>query len=96
MKRRRTENHGKGLYFHVGKLKRRAIPEPKRGHVSTSGPIYGSEGGNSCQPWRPTSTPLKSVSHLTNEVENEIPYMRLDKLDKPHGVQSYGPVYLVT
>ncbi|KAF7134739.1 hypothetical protein RHSIM_Rhsim08G0245400 [Rhododendron simsii] len=94
MKQRRTENHGKGLYFHVGKLKRRAIPEPKRGHVSTSGPIYGSEGGNSCQPRRPTSTPLKSVSHLTNEVENEIPYMRLDKLDNPHGVRSYGPVYL--
>lgn len=69
------------------------IPEPKRGHVSTSGPIYGSGGGFSCQPRRPTSAPLKTVSHLTNEVENEIPYMRLDN---PHGVQSYGPVYLVT
>ncbi|KAG5538047.1 hypothetical protein RHGRI_025213 [Rhododendron griersonianum] len=71
------------------------IPKPKRS-LTASGPISGSGGSTSCRFRRQTSGPLKSVFHLTNEVEDEIPYMCLDKLDNPHGVQSYGPVYLVT
>uniref|UniRef100_A0A5B7BDE1 Uncharacterized protein n=1 Tax=Davidia involucrata TaxID=16924 RepID=A0A5B7BDE1_DAVIN len=75
------------------------ISNPRRGYVS--GPICGTGGGGgggaSCKPWRPTSGPLTTLFHPTKRVENEIPYMCLDQLNNhPHGVQSYGPVYLVT
>ncbi|XAR49825.1 hypothetical protein NMG60_11003978 [Bertholletia excelsa] len=75
--------------FHVSK--------PRRGHVS--GPIHTNGGGGSSdkdKPRRPMSGPLKGLFQSTKKTESGIPYMCLDKLTSPHGVQSYGPVYLVT
>ncbi|XP_059643807.1 uncharacterized protein LOC132285632 isoform X2 [Cornus florida] len=66
----------------------------KRGNAS--GPIYGSGGGASCKPRRPTSGPLTRFFHPTRRVENEMPYICLGQLNNTHDVQSYGPVYLVT
>nr|XP_023902266.1 uncharacterized protein LOC112014124 isoform X2 [Quercus suber]XP_023902267.1 uncharacterized protein LOC112014124 isoform X2 [Quercus suber]XP_023902268.1 uncharacterized protein LOC112014124 isoform X2 [Quercus suber]XP_023902269.1 uncharacterized protein LOC112014124 isoform X2 [Quercus suber]XP_023902271.1 uncharacterized protein LOC112014124 isoform X2 [Quercus suber] len=61
-----------------------------------SGPIHGSGKNNDCRYRHPTSGPITGLFNPTKRVENEISYMCLDQLDKPHDVQTYGPVYLVT
>ncbi|PSS18153.1 Regulatory protein [Actinidia chinensis var. chinensis] len=75
------------------------ISKPRGSRVSASGPIYGGSGrsgATSCKSHRQTSGPLTSLFQPTKRVEDGIPYICLDKLNNPHDVQSYGPVYLVT
>ncbi|GFZ04360.1 hypothetical protein Acr_16g0009840 [Actinidia rufa] len=75
------------------------VTKPRGSRVSVSGPIHGGGGGRvatSCKARRPTSGPITSLFQPTKRVEDEIPYICLDKLNNPHDVQSYGPVYLVT
>ena len=75
------------------------ISKPRDSRVSASGPINGGSGGSkatSCKPHRPTSGSIVSLFQPTKRVEDEIPYIFLDKLNNPRDVQSYGPVYLVT
>ncbi|XP_052183722.1 uncharacterized protein LOC127795839 isoform X3 [Diospyros lotus] len=70
------------------------------GNVSAPSPIRESGGaGATGKPRRPTSGPLTGLFqfHPTKRVENEMPYLCLDKLTTdPYDVHSYGPVYLVT
>ncbi|XP_050285100.1 uncharacterized protein LOC126724760 [Quercus robur] len=61
-----------------------------------SGPIHGSGKTNDCRYRHPTSGPITGLFNPTKRVENEISYTCLDQLDRPHDVQTYGPVYLVT
>ncbi|KAL6996181.1 hypothetical protein U1Q18_006315 [Sarracenia purpurea var. burkii] len=72
------------------------ISEPGCRHLSASGLLYGSRGRAGCKPQHPKSAPLESFFPPTKRAENEMPYVCLDKLNNPHNVQSYGPVYLVT
>lgn len=69
-----------------------SIPTLRRGH---SGPIYGNVGRTgSNRLWRQNSGPLTS---LLKRAEEQMPYICLDKLNSNlQGVESYGPVYLVT
>lgn len=69
-----------------------SVPTLRRGH---SGPIYGNGGRtDSNRVWRQNSGPLTSIFKRTEE---QMPYICLDKLNSNlHGVESYGPVYLVT
>ncbi|KAG6664974.1 hypothetical protein I3843_02G113300 [Carya illinoinensis] len=69
---------------------------PKRHLVS--GPIHGSgkTKNNDGRHGRPSSGPLTGLFNPTKRVENEIPYMCLDEVDRPQALQTYGPVYLVT
>lgn len=63
-----------------------------------SGPIHGSGKTNDGRQWhrRSTSGPLTGLFNPTKRVENGVPYVSLDQLDRPHAVHTYGPVYLVT
>ncbi|KAG6733134.1 uncharacterized protein LOC122279724 isoform X1 [Carya illinoinensis] len=63
-----------------------------------SGPIHGSGKTNDGRQWhrRSTSGPLTGLFNPTKRVENGISYVCLDQLDRPHAIQTYGPVYLVT
>ncbi|MCD7454668.1 hypothetical protein HAX54_025562 [Datura stramonium] len=73
------------------------INKPKRGCVS--GPMPGISGPDAIagRPNKPLSGPLTSLFSPMNRVDNEIPYLCLNKVkDRTPGVQSYGPVYLVT
>ncbi|KAK1360899.1 Transcription factor hamlet like [Heracleum sosnowskyi] len=69
-----------------------SIPALRRGH---SGPIYGNGGTTgSNRLWRQHSGQQTSFFKRTEE---QMPYICLDKLNTDlHGIESYGPVYLVT
>ncbi|KAL8098785.1 hypothetical protein AgCh_031488 [Apium graveolens] len=68
-----------------------SIPTLRRGH---SGPMHNGGRTGSNRLWRQNSGPLTSIFKTTEE---QIPYICLDKLNSNlHGVESYGPVYLVT
>ncbi|KAL2457379.1 uncharacterized protein Fot_30480 [Forsythia ovata] len=68
--------------------------EPRRG--TFSGPVHGSVGGITGRPRKPTSGPITGLFSSSKRVEDEVPYVSLGQLNNSHGVQSYGPVYLVT
>ncbi|KAM7471919.1 hypothetical protein LguiA_010102 [Lonicera macranthoides] len=72
------------------------LPNPKRGYVS--GPIHANGGGVIGGPKRPTSGPLTGLFNSTMKMDdkNNIPYLCLNRLNNPHSVQSYGPIYMVT
>ncbi|XP_059302974.1 uncharacterized protein LOC132055264 [Lycium ferocissimum] len=73
------------------------INKPKRGCVSGPMPGISGPGSIAVRPNKPLSGPLTSLFSPMNKVDNEIPYLCLQKVkDSTHGVQSYGPVYLVT
>ncbi|KAI3426639.1 uncharacterized protein J3R85_009840 [Psidium guajava] len=61
-----------------------------------SGPIFGASKESDAWLRRLNSGSFSGLFNPTKRVENEMRYMSLEQLDKPHGVKNYGPVYLVT
>ncbi|KAJ8553200.1 hypothetical protein K7X08_023878 [Anisodus acutangulus] len=73
------------------------INKPKRGCVSGPMPGINGPGAIAGRPNKPLSGPLTSLFSPMNRVDNEVPYLCLQKVkDSTLGVQSYGPIYLVT
>ena len=71
----------------------------RKGHVS--GPIYNNSTGKGPEYNKlrhPTSGPIMGLFKPTKKMEdeNETPYMTLHQQSNLPGVQSYGPVYMVT
>ncbi|XP_030535983.1 uncharacterized protein LOC115744782 isoform X2 [Rhodamnia argentea] len=61
-----------------------------------SGPIIGASKESDAWLRRLNSGSFPGLFNSTKRTENEMRYISLEQLDKPHGVKNYGPVYLVT
>lgn len=73
------------------------INKPKRGFVSGPMPRISGPVAIAGKPNKPLSGPLTSLFGPMNRVDSETPYLCLKKVkDSTPGVQSYGPVYMVT
>ncbi|KAK6796082.1 hypothetical protein RDI58_009537 [Solanum bulbocastanum] len=80
-----------------GTSKGSTINKLKRGCVSGPMPGISGPGTIAGRPNKPMSGPLTYLFSPINRVDNEIPYLCLNKVkNSTPDVQTYGPVYLVT
>lgn len=103
--RKGTKSWKKSIFswWKTDKIKSKPQEEPARSPSNSiprrrlvSGPIHGSGKTIDGRHRRLASGPLTGLFNPTKRVENDIPYVCLDQLDRPQDVKTYGPLYLVT